>query len=131
MGSDPLPEYAQAMNVNQEMWTPLEAALAPFKELAALNRQRVTDADGEAVQIVLKADRCRVQPAPAGADPAGATIDIGFAIGREAYGVRIVGTDYRRDGRWDFDRLTGDISAALASGALTPGDSVSLPGARS
>jgi hypothetical protein len=49
------------MDSNQEMWTPLEAALAPFKELARLNRQSVTDKEGHGVQIVLKADRCHVR----------------------------------------------------------------------
>lgn len=110
------------MAANQEMWTPLEAALAPFKELAGLNRQTVTGADGQPLQMVLKADRCRVQQASSGDDPTGATIDIGFTIGTEPYAVRLIGSRYRRDGRWDFDRLKRDISAELQSGALLPGE---------
>ena len=116
------------MAANQEMWTPLEAALAPFKELAGLNRQSVTDSEGQSQQLVLRADRCQVQPGSVAEDPAGATIDLGFTIGRDAYGVRLVGADYRRDGRWDYGRLTRDISANLQSGALTPGEPLLLRG---
>ena len=97
------------------MWTPLEAALAPFKELARLNRQMVTDAAGETVQMVLKADRCRVEDAGAAA-----RVHLGFVLGRDAFAVGLLASDYRRDGAWAFDRIRADISAGLKSGAITP-----------
>lgn len=114
------------MSADQEMWTPLEAALAPFKELARLNRQMVTDASGEAAQLVLKADRCRVEDAGAAA-----RVHLGFAIGRDAFAVALLAADYRRDGAWAFDRIRADISAGLKSGAIKPGaDCQLLPSAR-
>jgi hypothetical protein len=108
------------MDSNQEMWTPLEAALAPFKELARLNRQSVTDGQGNGVQIVLKADRCHVR-LPSGTDADGATIEMGFTLGAEPFTVHFVGSDYRRAGAWDLDRIRTDISTGLQSGALKPG----------
>ena len=104
------------------MWTPLEAALSPFKELARLNRQTVTGPEGNVVQLVLQAGRCRVHPDQAGAASAGASVEIGFALDGEKYAVRLVGTDYRRDGRWDFEQIRSDISAGLQSGAIQPGE---------
>ena len=109
------------MSAGQEMWTPLESALSPFKELARLNRQTVTDARGQALQIVLDAGRCRVDPGQPGAEPTDRSVEIGFALGREAYAVRLSAIDYRRDGRWEFERIRADISAGLRSGALLPG----------
>jgi hypothetical protein len=100
------------MTVDQSMWTPLESALAPFKELARLNRQTVTDAAGQATQLVLKADRCRVN---------GARIELGFSVGADTYAVDLDAADYRRDSRWDFEGIRTDISAGLRSGALKPG----------
>ena len=114
------------MSADQEMWTPLESAFSPFKELARLNRQTVTGADGHANQLVLESGRCRVHPGQAGAEPEDLSIEIGFAWGGEAYAVRLVGSDYRRDGRWDFERIRTDISAGLQSGALRPGVSFVL-----
>jgi hypothetical protein len=55
------------MTADQSMWTPLESALAPFKELARINRPGL--ALGRDYQLVLSADRCKVQPAPAGNEP--------------------------------------------------------------
>ncbi len=109
------------MTAGQEMWTPLEAALAPFKDLARLNRQTVTGAGGRAVQIVLAAGRCRVDRQADGDATTRPEIELGFSLGRDDYLVRFAGDDYRRDGRWDFDRIRSDISAGLQSGALEPG----------
>ena len=109
------------MTADHEMWTPLEAALAPFKELARLNRQLLTDAAGETVQMVLKADRCRVEDAAGGA-----RVHLGFALGREAFAVGLLASDYRQDGAWAFDRIRADISAGLKSGAITPGEAAQL-----
>ena len=100
------------MSVDQSMWTHLESALAPFKELARLNRQTVTGADGESVQLVLSADRCHVDAE---------RIELGFSLGAEPYSVGLARTDYRRDGGWDFDRIRADISAGLRSGAMKSG----------
>jgi hypothetical protein len=113
------------MAADQEMWTPLEAALAPFKELARLNRQSVTDAAGHDVQLVLHADRCHVLQGSA-ADPASASIEIGFSLEGHAYAVRLMGTNYRGSERWDFGRIRSDISTSLQSGALTPGATFDL-----
>ena len=109
------------MSADQSMWTPLEAALAPFKELARLNRQMVTDAAGEQAQIVLKADRCRVEDGSG----ASARVHLGFAVGRDAFAVGLLASDYRRDGAWAFDRIRADISTGLKSGAIKP-DEASL-----
>jgi hypothetical protein len=105
------------------MWTPLEAALSPFKELARLNRQTVTSGAGQAVQLVLAADRCHVYQGLAGAETDGPAIDLGFSLGGEAYDVRLLGKQYRRAGQWDFQRIRADISAGLQSGAIQPGAS--------
>jgi hypothetical protein len=105
------------------MWTPLEAALSPFKELARLNRQTVTGAGGQALQIVLAADRCHVHQGLAGAETDGPAIDLGFSLDGEAYDVRLLGNEYRRNGQWDFQRIRADISAGLQSGAIQPGAS--------
>jgi len=99
------------------MWTPLEAALAPFKELARLNRQMVTDAAGDQAQIVLKADRCRVEGQTSGAS---AWVHLGFAVGRDAFSVGLLASDSRRDGAWAFDRIRADISTGLKSGTIRP-----------
>ena len=109
------------MTAGQEMWTPLEAALAPFKELARLNRQTVTSAGGEVVQIVLAASRCRVDQPAAGDTTTRPSIELGFSLARDAYVVRFVDTDYRHDGRWNFEQIRSDISAGLQCGALQPG----------
>lgn len=109
------------MTAGQEMWTPLEAALSPFKELARLNRQTVTGAGGQPVQLVLAAGRCHVDHGDAGADAPRPAIELGFSLAGESYAVRLVHADYRRDGRWDFERIRADISAGLQSGALQPG----------
>lgn len=116
------------MSADQQMWTPLESALAPFKDLARINRHAVRGADGHDVQIVLRADRCRVQPAPAGASEDSATIELGFSLGPEIYAVHFVGANYRRGGGWDFRRLTTDISTELQSGGLRPGAPLVLRG---
>ncbi len=108
------------------MWTPLESALSPFKELARLNRQTVTGVAGHAVQIVLKAARCRVHQGLAGAATSGPTVDLGFSLGDEAYEVRLLVNEYRRDGRWDFERIRTDISTGLQSGRLQPGTSLAI-----
>lgn len=99
------------------MWTPLEASLAPFKELARLNRQMVTDAAGQSAQMVLKADKCRVEGETSGPS---AWVHLGFAVGRDAFSVGLLASDYRRDGAWAFDRIRADISAGLKSGTITP-----------
>ncbi len=104
------------MSADQTMWTPLEASLAPFKELARLNRQMVTDAAGEPAQMVLKADRCRVEDGSGDS----ARVHLGFAVGRDAFAVGLLASDYRRDGAWAFDRIRADISAGLKSGAIKP-----------
>jgi hypothetical protein len=111
------------------MWTPLEASLSPFKELARLNRQTVTGTGGHAVQIVLAADRCHVHQGLAGAAIDGPAIDLGFSLGGQPYDVRLLGNQYRRDGQWDFERIRSDISAGLRSGAIQSGAScVIMPG---
>jgi hypothetical protein len=116
------------MSSDQQMWTPLEAALAPFKDLARLNRQAVTDAEGQNVQLVLRADRCRVRPAPSGTAPHDATIELGFSLGATAYAVHFVGATYRRGGVWEFGRIATDISAGLRTGELQPGAPFALKG---
>ena len=108
------------------MWTPLEAALAPFKELARINRHAVRDGDGRDHQLVLQADRCHVTPAPAGTSTDSATIELGFTLGPNAYAVHFVGANYRRGGGWDYGRITKDISAGLQSGVIKPDTSVRL-----
>lgn len=110
------------------MWTPLETALAPFKELARINRHAVTGADGHDHPLVLRADRCHVQPAPSGTSTDSATIELGFSVGSETYAVHFVGANYRRGGGWDFKRLTTDISNGLRSGSLLPGAAFTLKG---
>ncbi|HUF46837.1 MAG TPA: hypothetical protein VMM93_03415 [Vicinamibacterales bacterium] len=118
------------MIAGQEMWTPLEAALSPFKELARLNRQTVTGAEGEALQLVLAASRCRVEQGEAGAEARPPAIELGFSLAGDAYAVRFVDADYRRDGRWNFEQIRADISAGLRSGALQPGTPLLIaPGA--
>jgi hypothetical protein len=109
------------------MWTPLEAALSPFKDLARLNRQTVTGAAGQTVQIVLAADRCLVHQGLAGAQTDGPAIDLGFSLGGEAYDVRLLGNQYLHDGQWDFQRIRADISAGLRSGAIHLGASCVIP----
>jgi hypothetical protein len=110
------------------MWTPLESALAPFKELARIDRHAVRDAHGHDHQLMLRADRCHVQPAPAGTSPDSATIELGFSLGSEAYAVHFVDANYRRGGGWDFNRITKDISTGLQSGGLRPGAPFALAG---
>ena len=116
------------MTEDQSMWTPLESALAPFKELARINRHAVRDSHGRDYQLVLRADRCHVQPAPSGASPDSATIELGFSLGSLMYAVHFVGANYRRGGRWDFSNITKDISTGLQSGGLQPGTSYMLRG---
>jgi len=111
------------------MWTPLESALAPFKELARINRHAVRDGNGRDHQLVLRAERCHVKPAPAGTSTDSATIELGFSLGSESYAVHFVGANYRRGGRWDFSRITKDISAGLQTGGMQPGTSFFLRGA--
>ena len=105
------------------MWTPLESALAPFKELARINRHAVRDADGHDRQLVLQAGSCRVTPGPAGTSTDSATIELGFTLGPNSYAVHFVGASYRRGGGWEYSRITKDISAGLQSGACQPGTS--------
>jgi hypothetical protein len=108
------------------MWTPLESALAPFKELARINRHAVRDANGRDHQLVLHADRCHVTPGPAGTSTDSATIELGFTLGSNSYAVHFVGASYRRGGGWEYSRITKDISAGLQSGAFQPGTSLLL-----
>ena len=119
------------------MWTPLESALAPFKELARINRHAVRDSDGRDHQMVLRPERCHVTPGPAGTSTDSATIELGFTLGPNSYAVHFVGASYRRGGGWEYSRITKDISAGLQSGAFQPGTSLLLgrkppvePGAR-
>jgi hypothetical protein len=108
------------------MWTPIESALAPFRDLARINRHAVRDADGRDHQLVLQAERCRVTPAPVGTSTDSATIELGFTLGSQPYAVSFVGANYRRGGRWDFNRITKEISGGLQSGSLRPGTSLHL-----
>jgi hypothetical protein len=108
------------------MWTPLEVALAPFKELARINRHAIRDARGHDHPLVLRADRCRVHPASAGTSTDSATIELGFSLGSDAYAVHFVGANYRRGGGWDYSKITKDISMGLQSGGLQPGATFNL-----
>jgi hypothetical protein len=114
------------MTDDRSMWTPLETALAPFKDLARINRHTVSDAQGRDRPMLLSADRCHVRPAPAGASHDSATIELGFSLGPDAYTVHFVGANYRRGGGWDYGLIKKDISAGLQSGRLQPGTSFDL-----
>lgn len=114
------------MNDDRQMWTPLETALAPFKDLARINRHTVRDADGRDRPLLLSADRCHVRPAPPGTSWDSATVELGFSLGQDAYAVYFVGANYRRRGNWDYSLIKQDISTGLQSGSLKPGTAFDL-----
>jgi hypothetical protein len=106
---------------HQDMWTPLERALAPFKSLARLNRQSVLAPGGESRQMLLRPERCRVDTGDASGEAAATgQVQIGFSIDTDAYTVMVSPDAYQQDGVWNLEKLRADVGAALQSGALTP-----------